>query len=66
MTKNLILYDPPGFFDTKGVHQEILNSYCNAKMFKVGIKAKIVIMVEISTLQSARGGAFVNVTKRLR
>lgn len=66
LTKDLVLFDPPGFLDTKGVHQEILNSYCNARMFKVGIKAKIVIMVEISSLLSSRGGSFVQVTQRLR
>lgn len=42
---DLTLYDPPGFLDTKGVLQEILNSYANAKMFRRGAKAKIIMMV---------------------
>ena len=42
---NMTIYDPPGFSATTGVYQEILDSYCNAKMFKVGSRAKIIIMV---------------------
>lgn len=62
----MVLYDPPGFLDTKGARQEILNSYCNAKMFRVGTKAKIIILVELSSLMSGRGGAFADVAVRLR
>ena len=42
---NMTIYDPPGFNATTGVYQEILDSYCNAKMFKVGNKAKIIVMI---------------------
>jgi hypothetical protein len=35
-------------------------------MFRIGSAAKIVIMVEMSSLLSARGGAFVDVALRLR
>ena len=52
--------------DTKGVHQQILNSYCNARMFKVGSKARIIIVVEYFSLMHARGGAFVEVASMLR
>ncbi len=43
--EGMTFYDPPGFLDTKGVTQEILNSYSNAKMFGRGSKAKIIMMV---------------------
>lgn len=62
----MVLYDPPGFLDTKGVKQEILNSYANAKMFRKGSKAKIIMMVETGSLYSGRGGPLVDLTKRLR
>lgn len=52
--------------DTRGITQEIINAYCNAKMFRLGSKAKIIIVVEVSSLLSARGGAFVDVALRLR
>lgn len=61
-----VFYDPPGFLDTRGITQEIINAYCNAKMFRLGSKAKIIIVVEVSSLLSARGGAFVDVALRLR
>jgi hypothetical protein len=64
--QTLFFYDSPGFLETRGAMQEILNSYCNAKMFKLGSKAKIVIMVEFYTLKSARGTSLVDVAKRLR
>ena len=51
--------------DTKGVHQQILNSYSNARMFKVGSKARIIIVVEYFSLMQARGGAFVEVANML-
>ena len=50
MDKNNNLYDPAGFLDTKGVLQEILNSFCNSKMFQTGSKVKIVIVLEESSL----------------
>ena len=62
----MAFYDPPGFLDTKGVKQEILNSYSNAKMFCRGSKAKIIMMVEIGSVMSARGGPLVDIAKRLR
>lgn len=61
-----VFYDPPGFLDTRGNTQEIINAYCNAKMFRLGSKAKIIIVVEASSLLSARGRAFVDGTLRLR
>ena len=64
--EGLVFYDPPGFLDTKGVYQEILNSYCNAKMFRIGCKARIVMVVEISSLLSAKGGGLVEVAQRFR
>lgn len=63
---NTVLYDPPGFLATTGDYQEILDSYSNAKMFKVGSKVRIIILVESSTIMSTRGGGFVEVAVRLR
>lgn len=62
---NTVFYDPPGFVDSRGLHQQILNSYSNAKMFKVGTSARIILVVELSTLRSSRGAAFVGITDRL-
>jgi len=62
----MAVYDPPGFLDTKGVKQEILNSYANAKMFCRGSDAKIIMMVEIGTVIAGRGGPLVDIAKRLR
>ena len=61
----MIIYDPPGFLATTGVYQEILDSYCNAKMFKVGSKAKIIVMIEFPTLQSSRGKGLADVAVQL-
>jgi len=61
----MVIYDPPGFFSTTGIHQEILDSYCNAKMFKVGSQAKIIIVIEQSSLMSTKGRAVVDVAVQL-
>ena len=34
-------------------------------MFQIGTIARIILVVEFSTLQSARGGTFVDITDRL-
>ena len=57
--------DPAGFMDTKGDEQEIINAYANARMFRRGTKAKIVLVIECSTLISARGGNLSEIAKRL-
>jgi hypothetical protein len=62
----MTLYDLPGFFDTRDIKQEILKSYSNAKMVCRGTKAKIIIMVEIGSLMSAKGGTMADIAKRLR
>lgn len=54
------------FLEAYGVDNEILNSYSNAKMFQRGNKAKIILVVELATLQSARGGDLPRVAKRLK
>lgn len=42
---SLTFYDPPGFMDSKGVNQEILNAFANSKMFRPGMRAKICIVI---------------------
>lgn len=64
--EGMIIVDPAGFLDTKGPTQETINSYANAKMFKRGGKTKILLVMEQSTLFSARGGSLVDVAVRLR
>jgi energy-coupling factor transporter ATP-binding protein EcfA2 len=44
-SNGIIWHDPAGFLDTKGIEQEILNAYCNAKMFKRGSRARIILVV---------------------
>lgn len=51
--------------DTKGPHQELINSYSNAVMFQRGTNVKLVVVVEFATLQSGRGGNLSEVAKRL-
>lgn len=62
---SMVLYDPPGFASTEGGFQEILDSYSNAKMFKIGSKVRIVIVVDCHTVLAGRGGGFVEVARRL-
>ena len=66
MTEGMYIVDPAGFLDTKGVTQEIINSYANAKMFQKYGRVKILIVIEQSSLFSARGGSLVDVAKRLK
>ena len=51
--------------DTKGDDQEIINAYANARMFRRGTKAKIVLVIECSTLISGKGGNLPEIAKRL-
>ena len=37
--------DGPGLEDTRGVDQEIINSYSNSKLFPIGRKVKIIVML---------------------
>ena len=66
MTEGMCIVDPAGFLDTKGVIQEIINSYANAKMFQRYGRVKLLIVIEQSTFLSARGGGLVDVAVRLR
>ena len=53
--ESMCVVDPAGFLDTKGPIQEIINSYANAKMFHKYGKIKLLIVIEKSSLESARG-----------
>ena len=66
MTDGMCIVDPAGFLDSKGVIQEIINSYANAKMFQQYGRVKILIVIEHSSLISGRGGSLVDVAKRLK
>lgn len=65
MNSRCAFYDPPGFLDSKGPEQEILNGYSNARMFKLGMESKICIVIDHGSLQTARGGLLIQVVKRL-
>ena len=60
-----IYVDASGFMDTKGDIQEIVNGYSNAQMFKRGIKTKILLLVENSTLLSGKGSVLTEIVRRL-
>jgi hypothetical protein len=62
----MTLTDAPGFLGTTGPIQQILDAYCNAKMFRVGKKAKIIIIVEVFTLYSARAGGLIDLAVKLQ
>ena len=66
MIEGMCIVDPAGFLDTKGVIQEIINSYANAKMFPKYGRVKLLIVIEQSSLFSAKGGGLVDVAVRLR
>jgi hypothetical protein len=51
--------------DTKGDTQEMVNSYANTKVFLEGKSYKMVIVVEIGSLFSARGGSLAPLIQRL-
>ena len=57
--------DSAGFLDTKGLEQEILNSYATAQLFKQGSRVKIVVVIEQSSLLSFRGKAIIDVANTL-
>lgn len=57
--------DSPGFFDTKGISQEVINSYANAVMFRKGSKVKIILMIEESAITSGRGKTLIETGNKL-
>ena len=61
----LVFLDPPGFFDTNGVTNEILNAFCISKMFKVNNNVRMLILVDVASLKAGRGGQFVKAIKRI-
>ena len=57
--------DSAGFMDPKGDEQEIINAYANARMFKRGTRAKIILVIEYSSLIFGRGGNLLEIAQRL-
>ena len=51
--------------DTKGDNQEMINAYANTKVFVQGKSYKMVIVVELGSLFSARGGLLAPLIQRL-
>jgi hypothetical protein len=62
---NTMHADLPGNLDTKGDTQEMANAYANTKVFVQGKSYKMVIVVEIGSLFSARGGQLAPLIQRL-
>jgi hypothetical protein len=59
--------DTPGFNSTKGPESEICDSYCNSRIFDIGIKMKILLVVDVDHIKkSGRGNAFVNSLNRIK
>ena len=48
-------YDCAGYFDTKGVRQEILNGISNSKIFEKGRGVKLILVIDVNSLFEARG-----------
>jgi energy-coupling factor transporter ATP-binding protein EcfA2 len=63
--EGVIWHDSAGFLDTKGAQKEILNAYCNSKMFKWGHRARIILVIEQSSLYASRGSDIVEAANRL-
>ena len=53
--KKNAFFDCAGYFDTKGVNQEIINGIANSKIFKKGRKVKLIMVIDISSLFEKRG-----------
>lgn len=69
-SKNIILCDCPGFSDTKGYGQEIVNSFCNMILIKKIENMKIIFGVTESSITDNHGDGFVksinNLTKMFK
>ena len=57
--------DLPGLSDTNGPLQEITNAYSNSLIFRMGNSFKFIIVIELSSLQAAKGSTFVDVIARM-
>ncbi len=47
------------------MNQEIINAYSNSAIFKKGKQVKIVIVAEVSSIITCRGGILVDIVLRL-
>ena len=59
------LVDSAGFLDSKGPVQELINSYTTAMLFKKDERTKIIIVIELASLQTGRGKDLIDVANRL-
>lgn len=48
-------FDCAGYFDTKGVNQEVINGIANSKIFEKGRKIKLILVIDFSSLMEAKG-----------
>ena len=62
----MCIVDPSGFNDTRGPNQQIINSYAIAKMFKKGVKSKILLVIEHDTFKSGYGADVVKLSMRFK
>jgi hypothetical protein len=57
--------DLPGLEDTKGPQQEIINSYTSSLVFKKGRHCRLVLVLEVASLYSSRGGKLAELLTRM-
>lgn len=52
---NLVYWDCPGFLDSRGVSQEIVNAFAIDQLFSTPSRVKILLTVQASDFEGARG-----------
>lgn len=59
---NVILWDTPGFADTKGITQVLINTYFITRLFKIEEKIKLIFTINFLDLkEDQKGSKFIRV-----
>jgi hypothetical protein len=58
--------DTPGFLNTKGVFEEICDSYCNARIFEKGNQIRIFFVADLASIQAVRGKCLIDGFNKIR
>ena len=64
--QNVLYVDTPGFMNSKGIVEEISDSYANSRVFIKGHKIKIALVLDYQTLLAGRGQFLVKSAKKIK
>lgn len=64
-TSNLVYWDCPGFLDSRGVTQEIINSFAIDQLLKPPSRIKILLAMQESDFQNGRGSGALDRIEKL-